>query len=124
MEKLKRHINADSKEKEYLAKLFNVTTRTVFNALGYTDPENILHRKIRKAAIERGGVEMAELPVDETIHLSDGTMRQILRNGAILEFHREDGSGHIFYKGKEVARYDNVTIPQIYEIQQEAMQLR
>ena len=121
---MKRQIAVSKADRHFLMKAFKVTERTVFNALALDKPETTLRKKIRKVAMERGGVMMVTLPAMETFHDADGTMRQYLPNGAILEFYREDGTGHIFFKGEEVAKFDNVDIPMIYSIQEQAASLR
>lgn len=121
---MKKNIAVSKESREKLAKIFDVTMRTVWNALNLDYPENDLIRRIRVAARKNGGVVMASLPAGEAIHFADGTMRMDLENGASLEFHRNDGSGHIFFKGDEVASFENVTVPMIYEIQAQAAALR
>lgn len=121
---MKKWIKLSKEDREILKRIFNVTERTVFNALGVVDEHNELHKRIRKAAMEHGGEWVTELPVGETIHLSDGTMRQEFANGAVVEFYRKDGSGKVFFKGKEVSRYEDVNIPMIFAIHAEASALR
>ncbi len=121
---MKRQIAVSKADRQFLMKQFKVTERTVFNALALDKPGNDLLNRIRKAAMNRGGVVMVTSPEMETFHDADGTMRQYLPNGAVLEFYRNDGTGHIFFKGREVASFENVTIPMIYEIQAQAVALR
>ena len=121
---MKKWIKVSKEDREILKRIFKVTERTVFNALGVVDENNDLHKRIRKAALEHGGVWVTELPVFETIHLADGTMRQEFANGAVVEFYRKDGSGKVFFKGKEVSRYEDVNVPMIFGIQAEASALR
>ncbi len=121
---MKRQIAVSKADRQFLMKLFKVTERTVFNALALDKPGNDLHKRIRKAALNRGGVIMVSLPEMETFHDADGIMKQYMPNGAILEFSKKDGSGHVFFKGKEISTYENVTIPMIYEIQERAAALR
>lgn len=121
---MKKQIAVSRADRQFLMKLFKVTERTVFNALSTKYEDNDLHKRIRKAALNRGGVLMVTLPMTETFHDADGTMRQYLPNDAVLEFYRTDGTGHIFFRGKEVASFENVTIPMIYEIQERAAALR
>ena len=121
---MKKWIKVTKEERKVLEKIFDVKERTVFNALGFVDPENDKHKRIRKAALEHGGIVLTELPVKEMIHLShEGIMRGVLDNGAVVEFYRKDGSGKIFFKGEEIARYENVDIPMIYTIQERAATL-
>ena len=121
---MKRQIAVSKADRQFLMKLFKVTERAVFNALALDKPGNDLHKRIRKAALNRGGVVMLTLPEMETLHFADGTMYQMLPNGAHLEFYRDDNTGHVFFKGEEVAVYDNVTVSKIYEIQEQAAALR
>lgn len=121
---MKKWIKVSKEDREILKKIFKVTERTVFNALGLVDENNDLHKRIRKAAMEHGGEWVTELPVFETIHLTDGTMRQEFPNGAVVEFYRHDGSGKIFFKGREIERYEDVNVPMIFAIQAEAVELR
>lgn len=121
---MKRQIAVSKTDRQFLMKLFKVTERTVFNALALDNPSSDLRKKIRKAAMNRGGVVMVTSPEMETLHFADGTMYQTLPNGAHLEFYRDDNTGHVFYKGEEVAVYDNVTVSKIYEIQAQAADLR
>lgn len=122
---MKKNIAVSREAREKIAGIFKVTERTVFKALSADYLEgNDLHKRIRMAARENGGICMVSVPAGEAIYFADGTMRMDLTNGAVLEFRREDGSGHIFFKGKEVASFENVTIPMIYEIQAQAAALR
>lgn len=49
----KRIIATTPEEAKYLARLFNVSSVTVWSALKYRK-SNDIHKRIRKAAIERG----------------------------------------------------------------------
>lgn len=121
---MERRIALSKKNKETIAKLFGVSVRTVFNALNVEKSDNDLHKRIRKAAIEHGGIEMLTVPSIETFHDSDNIMRQRLLNGALIEISKVDGTGRILFRGKEVAHYANVMFSQIPEIQQRAASLR
>lgn len=121
---MKRNIAISKETREKIAKIFKVTERTVWNALNLDYPASDIIKRIRKVAIENGGVNMVTVPAMEAIHFGDGTMRMDCENGAILEFYRKDGTGHIFFKGEEVAKFDNVDIPMIYSIQEQAASLR
>lgn len=124
-EKMKSQIAVTKAVREALGKIFKVTERTVFNALSDKySVDNGLHLRIRKAALEKGGTEMITLPMMRTFFDADNIMYNYLPNGAILEFYREDGTGHVFFKGQEVASYENVTVPMIYDIQEQAAALR
>lgn len=121
---MKKNIAVSKEVRGKIAKIFKVTERHVFNALNLDYPETDIVKRIRIAAKQNGGVLMATIPSGEMIHFADGTMRADFDNGAFCEFHRNDGTGHIFYKGKEVAVYENVSLPMIFDIKEQAAALR
>ena len=109
-----------------IARAHRVTDRTVYNALHFEkmNEGSDLIRKIRYHAMKRGGVVMVEAPEIETIHDSEGYMRQYLLNGVVLEFSKEDGSCAVIVDGEAVKHYDKVKVSEIEGIQQEAMGIR
>lgn len=125
---MKRYIHIQKADREFILNLFKVTGRTVDNALrfdaerGNTD----LARKIRKVAMEHGGIVMVVSPEAETLFDADGYMRQYLSNGVLLEFEKEAGNGgcNVYLKGDMVRRYDNVQVRDIPAIQNWAATLR
>lgn len=125
---MKRYIHIQKADREFILNLFKVTGRTVDNALrfdaerGNTD----LARKIRKVAMEYGGIVMVVSPEAETLFDADGYMRQYLPNGVLLEFEKEAGNGgcNVYLKGDMVRRYDNVQVRDIPAIQNWAATLR
>lgn len=125
---MKRYIHIQKADREFILNLFEVTGRTVDNALrfdaerGNTD----LARKIRKVAMEHGGIVMVVSPEAETLFDADGYMRQYLPNGVLLEFEKEAGNGgcNVYLKGDMVRRYDNVQVRDIPAIQNWAATLR
>ena len=117
---MKKNIAVSKEVREKIVKIFGVTQRHVFNALNLDYPETDLIKRIRIAAKQNGGVLMASIPAGEMIHFADGTMRADFDNGAFIEGYRNDGTIHIFHKGKEVAVYENVTLPMIFEIKERA----
>lgn len=125
---MKRYIHIQKADREFILDLFKVTGRTVDNALrfdaerGNTD----LARKIRKVAMEHGGIVMVVSPEAETLFDADGYMRQYLPNGVLLEFEKEVGNGgcNVYLKGDMVRRYDNVQVRDIPAIQNWAATLR
>ena len=121
---MKRNIAVSKEVREKIARTFNVTDRTIRNALHLDYPATDIVKRIRMMAKENGGVYMSMIPSGEAIFFADGTMRIDFDNGAFCEFYREDGSGHIFMKGREVAVYEHVTIPMIYKIKAQAEALR
>lgn len=125
---MKRYIHIQKADREFILNLFKVTGRTVDNALrfdaerGNTD----LARKIRKVAMEHGGIVMVVSPEAETLFDADGYMRQYLPNGVLLDFEKEAGNGgcNVYLKGDMVRRYDNVQVRDIPAIQNWAATLR
>lgn len=123
---MKKYIHIKREDREFIAKAFGITERSVFNAIRFDDRrgETELARKIRKLAMERGGIVMVEIPEIETLHDADGYMRQYLPNDVLLEFSREDGGCDVFHKGMKVRHYENVLVRDIPEIQNWALTLR
>lgn len=122
---MEKHIAVSKADREFLMKLFNVTERTVWNALSDKHKaDNGLHMRIRKAAMERGGIVMAELPEEETIHYADGTMQYSLPNGAVFEMSTRTGAGTVWHRGEAVLTYDNVLVREIPAIQKAASALK
>lgn len=123
---MKKYIHIKREDREFIAKAFGITERSVFNAIRFDDRrgETEFARKVRKLAMERGGIVMVEIPEIETLHDADGYMRQYLPNDVLLEFSREDGGCDVFHKGMKVRHYENVLVRDIPEIQNWASTLR
>jgi hypothetical protein len=123
---MKKYIHIKREDREFIAKAFGITERSVFNAIRFDDRrgETELARKVRKLAMERGGIVMVEIPEIETLHDADGYMRQYLPNDVLLEFSRENGGCDVFHKGMKVRHYENVLVKDIPEIQNWASTLR
>jgi hypothetical protein len=125
---MKRYIHIQKADREFILNLFKVTGRTVDNALRF-DAERgntELARKIRKVAMEHGGIVMVVSPEAETLFDADGYMRQYLPNGVLLEFEKEAGNGgcNVYLRGDMVRRYDSVQVRDIPAIQNWAATLR
>ena len=122
---MKKYIHITKENREGLAKIFKVSDRTVWNAISFDkNKDSNLAKRIRKAAIERGGILMSELPLMEALHDHDDYIRQYFPNDAMLELSKNDGSGVVFFKGVQVKRYENVLLSEIGSIQNWAMTLR
>lgn len=123
---MEKYIAVTKEDREFLARAFKVTERTVFNAIRFDEGRGSseLVKRIRKAAMERGGVVMVAVPEMETIFNSDNYMRQYLPNGAMLEFNMKDDSGDVWFKGERVRHYESVRISDIEGIQRWATALR
>lgn len=122
----KRYIHIRKEDREFIMKALGVTQRSVFSAIHFEERRGNteLARKIRKLAMDRGGIIMVEVPETETLFDSDGYMRQYLPNNTLLEFSFKDGGCDVFHKGEKVRRYENVVVSEIKNIQSWASALR
>lgn len=120
---MKKYIHVTNEDRSFLAKLFGVSSVTVWKALRYEGDTGTL-RKIRKAAIERDGIIMSVSPLMETLHDADGYMRQYFPNGALLEVNKEDDTAQVIFNGKVTKRYEQVLPSGIWEMQKYAATLR
>lgn len=64
---MKRYIDTTKENREFLMRAFGVTERTLYYALRFDGKrgDSDLARKIRKVALERGGVAMVVMPEAE-----------------------------------------------------------
>ena len=114
---MKKYIHVKKEDREFLAKVFGITPRMVFNAVHF-ESDSELARKVRKLAMDRGGIVMVEAPEAETLFDADGYMRQYLPGGVLLEFKYSDNSCTVFVKGEERRRFDDVHVSDIPYIQE------
>lgn len=119
----RREIVVDKEDRAFLMKVFGVTNQTLYTALNLNNPDVGKRGRIRKAALERGGEIMVTLREVETIHDANNMMIQTFPNGAKLKIDKLTGDARIIYRGEETARFDNVTIVQLYDIQSIAYHL-
>lgn len=122
----KRYIHIKKEDREFIMKAFKVTERTVFNAISFDEKRGNteLAKRIRKMAMERGGIIMVKHPEMETLFDADRYMRQYLPNNVLLEFSLDDGGCDVFHRGEKVRRYENVSVRNIQNIQNWAMSLK
>lgn len=113
---MKKYIHLKKEDREFIAKAFGITPRMVFNAVHF-ESDSELARKVRKLAMDRGGIVMVEAPEAETLFDADGYMRQYLPGGVLLEFKYSDNSCTVFVKGEERRRFDDVHVSDIPYIQ-------
>lgn len=123
---MEKYIAVTKEDREFLARAFKASDRTVAYALQFDGKRGNSDKakRIRKAAVERGGVVMVAVPEMETMYDRDGYMRQYLPNGAMLEFNMEDDSGDVWFKGERVQHYESVRISDIKDIQRWATALK
>lgn len=123
---MERYIHITKTDREFIAKSFGISERTVRNAIRFDEGRgnSELAARIRKLAIERGGIVMVVVPEIETFYDYDKVMRQYCPNGALIEIDRKDSSGQVIFKGETVKTYEHVTLSDIDEIQAFALALR
>ena len=123
---MKKYIHIQKTDREFIAKLFGITERTIFNAIHFEDMSegNELAKKIRKVALERGGIVMVEAPEAEVLHDADGYMRYYISGGILLEFSKKEPVCDVFKHGENIRHYDNVMTSDIQGIQDWALTLR
>lgn len=122
--KVEKRIVVNRETKEFIQRAFNCSERTVRRALHYEATANgNLGERIRRLALQRDGYIIRSIKEMETIHDSDGVMRQYFGNGAILEFDKRTGMGYLRHKGEVIKSYPHVQISQIAQIQTEAASL-
>lgn len=125
---MKKYIHTTKETRKFLMRAFDVTERTVFNAVmfdptrGNTDKA----KRIRKLALMHGGIMMNELPEIETFHDYDGYMRQYLPNDVLIEFGKtkETKGCNVYHRGKLVRQYNDFMASEIGDIQHWASGLR
>lgn len=121
---MKRQIAVSTETREFLIKAFKKDRRTIYNALAVVDAENDLHKRIRRLALERGGMWVTTLPVEETIHCADGVMRQHMANGAEIVADRHTGLVTVRDRhGETVRTWENPRINEMEAIQEVAASL-
>lgn len=123
---MERYIHITKTDREFIAKSFGISERTVRNAIRFDEGRgnSELAARIRKLAIERGGIVMVVVPEIETFYDYDKMMRQYCPNGALIEIDRKDSSGQVIFKGETVKTYEHVTLSDIDKIQAFASALR
>lgn len=119
-------------ERDYLMKIFRCSDVSVYDAVKYRK-DNPLHKKIRKAAIERGNPQMVLAPEFDTIYLTnradaDGSMRrymvQTFRNGATLEGCLSTGLVEVRdSRGAVKGQWQSPKVTELAAIQEVAMSL-
>lgn len=118
----KRMIVATPEEANYLAQLFGVSGVTVWAALRFRK-SNLIHKKIRKAAIERGGEQVVVVPEFETIFLENREdadekmtryMVQTFSNGATVEGNLS--TGHVVIRNKSGEIHGEWISPKLTEL--------
>jgi len=128
----KRIIVITPQERDYLTKKFGCSYVSVYEAVKYRK-NNLLHKKIRKLAIERGNPQMILAPEFDTIYITNRQdadksmtryMVQTFENGATLEGNLTTGLVVIRDRRGEVkGQWDSPKISEIASIQAQAASL-
>lgn len=117
---MEKYIHVTKDVRLYLAKTFNVSDKTVRNALNFDKKrgETDCAKRIRKFALQKGGIVMVVAPEVEVLYDYDGVINQYFPNGAKLESDKNTGDTELFYKGERVARWENIMLRDMDTIQQ------
>lgn len=128
----KRIIVITPQERDYLMKQFGCSYVSVYEAVKYRK-NNQLHKKIRKAAIERGNPQMVLTPEFDTIYITNRKdadenmnryMVQTFENGATLEGNFSTGLVEIRNRRGEVkGQWKNPMVSELSAIQEQAANL-
>lgn len=123
---MRKFIHVTKRDREFLSSAFGVTERTVYNACNFVARgDDRLMRRIRKLALQRGGILMAEGSVVDMMFDNDGYLRQYFANDAMMELsYRGDGSCDVWHKGEKVRHYEDVKLSDIDSIRSYAISLR
>lgn len=119
-------------ERKYLQKIFGCSGVTVWEAVKYRK-SNDIHKRIRKAAIERGNRQVVLVPEFEAIYINNRRdadekmcryMMQPFENGATLEGNFATGLMVLRDKhGTIKGQWQNPRVSEISAIQEVAMSL-
>lgn len=122
---MKKYIHIKKADREFIAKTLKITKRTVFNGTHFNDMSdgNDLAKKVRKMALERGGIVMVEAPEWEVLHDADDYMRYYLGD-ILLEFSKKEPVCDVYKKGEKIRHFDNLMTSDIQGIQDWALTLR
>lgn len=125
---MKKYIHIQKEDREFIAKAFGISERSVFNAIRFDDRrgDTDLSKKVRKLAMARGGIVMVVAPEVETLFDADGYMRQYLPNDVLLEFGKtEETKGcNVYHHGVLVRHEDDPMVSDVKNIQSWALALR
>lgn len=117
---MEKYIHVTKEVRQCLAKTFNVSDKTVWNVLSFDKKrgETDCAKRIRKFALQKGGIVMVVAPEVEVLYDYDGVINQYFPNGAKLESDKNTGDTELFYKGERVARWENIKLRDMDTIQQ------
>lgn len=69
---MKKYIHIKKEDREFISKALNIGGKSIYNALHFDSARGgtDMAKKVRKLALERGGIVMVEAPEDEIINAS------------------------------------------------------
>lgn len=123
---MKKRIDTTREMRQRAMKVFNVTEKTVFNAISFDSQRGDTDkaRRIRSYLLQNGGIVMVELPEMETIHDGEGKMTQTFPNGAAIEVDKKAGDTAIYFGGERLVSFDNLFIWQLELLQEVAGKMK
>ncbi len=123
---MEKFITASKETRELIIKAFRgISRQTLWRALHFEDMAKgtDTERRIRKMALNCGGVVMVVTPEMETMHDADGYMRQYFPNGAMIEADKSTGIVTVMLRGELVEQYEKPLISDLLDIQNRAKSL-
>lgn len=120
--KQRKQIEVSKEVRAKLAQIFNASRMTVWRALAFRG-DSRQSRRIRKAALQNGGIMLVLSPALETIHDADNYFRQYISEDVFIEVNKSNGHAEIIKDGEVIKAWDNVSVRQLGFIQQEAASL-
>lgn len=123
---MKKYIHIKKEDREFIMKALGISERTVINAIYFdeTRGNTDLAKKVRKLAMDRGGIVMVVIPEIECFHDADNYMRQYLPNKVLLEFNKDNGDCDVYHRGEKVRHYEDIMVSDINGIQDWASTLK
>lgn len=115
-------IEVRKQTREMLVKTFKTTSVSVWRALSFRD-NSPTSQRIRRAAELDGGVLLIISPAMETIHDADNYMRQYFPMDIMIEVNKNNGHCDLLERGEVLKSWEQISFPQLKEIQKEAAQL-
>lgn len=114
-----RKIVLPTKERRRIAEVFGTTQQNVSYALRYIHKEDKA-RRMRKMAIELGGIIVRELAEHDAmiIDWTTGIWTQILENGIRMVIHTRERMVHVYDGSELINTYEGIEIDNIEYIQE------
>lgn len=123
---MKKYIDVTKAVRQDIKKAFGVTEQMISYALRFDSTNGMSDKakRIRSYALQKGGVVMVVGKEVETIHDSDGYMRQYFPNGAMIEINKSTGDTVLSWKGKPMVSFGNIKVRELGSLQHIAQILK